>query len=491
MARRKAWTAKKRQRAARQGAVTRKKRRQIIEQARQSQETGYALLIPFGAWLQNTIKLKQRVEHTVSLSKGDRCPFSVPDIVAGMVVAFQTGVVRSKHLSRLVPEVKLAESVGLPHFFGATTASDLMKQAHPRHIQEMQRVLRGISLEAVEHDPGPEIDIVADTTGHPSDSRQREGVRVGYCNGRKEPCLKSGRVVINGRPAFATLYPGNENPQEPYEKGVALARRLCRRYPDRRVHLGLDTAFVSERHLRQLHRLAHRYKNFRFTISLPVPDPRSQPAHTVALATAKPKKTWKQVNHRSRVIDMGWRKVYSDSVHRTRVVVVETKNDPPPPAQPTRKKNTKKKRRRRQRPPQRHYLIATNYSQSELKAKAVFRRHHRRPVVEFSFKDAKQSYRINHLPHQKFLANSFYLLVVTLAQLLGILYNQMLLTRQTAGSLVATVRADLWALPGRLVNTTQIVLNLVYHRYRWVRRACVSVKIRLGFVIVFTPLDSS
>lgn len=219
--------------------MTRKKRRQIIEQARQSQETGYALLIPFGAWLQNSIKLKQRVEQIVSLRKADQSQFSVPDLVAGMVMAFQAGVVRSKRLSRLVPEVKLAESIGLPHFFGATTASDLMKQAQRRHLKEMQRVLRGVCLEAVEHDPGPEIDLVADTTGHPSDSRHREGVRVGYCNGRKEPCLKSGRVVINGRPAFANLYPGNENPPEPYETGVALARRLCRQYPDRRVHRGL------------------------------------------------------------------------------------------------------------------------------------------------------------------------------------------------------------------------------------------------------------
>jgi hypothetical protein len=145
------------------------------------------------------MELKQRIEQTVSLDKGDQSQFSVPDIVAGLVVASQTGVVRSKQLSRLVPEVKLAESIGRPHFFGATTASDLMKQAQPRHIKEMNRLLRGICLEAVLADAGPEIDIVVDTTGHPSDSRHREGVAVGYCNGRKEPGLKSGRVVINGR----------------------------------------------------------------------------------------------------------------------------------------------------------------------------------------------------------------------------------------------------------------------------------------------------
>jgi len=488
MTRPKAWTMKKRQRAARKGAVTRKKRQRIIEQARQSNETGYALLIPFGTWIEASIKLKARVQQRVRLKKGDKSTFSVPDVVAGLVLAFEAGVVRFKHLSRLVPEVALAERIGLPHFFGATTASDVMKQATRQTILQMQRVVRGICLEAVQHDPGLEIDIVADTTGHPSDSRKREGVAVGYCNGRKEPCLKSGRIVINGRPAFVAVSPGNENPEEPYDHGVALARLLCRAYPQRRVHLGLDSAFVSERHLRQLHGLAHRYRNFRFTISLPVPGPRSQPARTVQLAKAKPKKRWKLINHRSRVVEMNWRKVYSKSVHRTRVVVVETNQDPssrPPPAVP------KKKKRRRRRVLSRSYLIATNYSKSELKTKAVFRRHHRRPVVEFSFKDAKQSYRLAHLPHQKFLANSFYLLVVTLAQLLGILYNQLLLTKKTAGSLVVTVRADLWALPGRLINATQIVLNLVYHRYRWVRRACLSVKFHFGFVVVFTPLDSS
>ena len=490
MARPKAWTLKKRQRAARRGAVTRRKRQQIIEQARQKNETGSALLIPFGAWIEKTIKLKERVETTVSLKKGEQSQFSVPDIVAGLVMAFQTGVVHLKHLSRLVPEVKLAESIGLPYFFGATTASERMKQAAPPTIQQMNRLARGLCVEAVAEDPGPEIDIVVDTTGHPSDSRYREGVAVGYCNGRKEPCLKSGRVVINGRPAFVNLYPGNENPQEPYEKGIAFARLLCRRYPERRVHLGLDTAFVSERHLRQLHGLATRYENFRFTLSLPVPDPQSQPARTVQLANAKPQKRWKRANHRSRVVEMGWRKVYRNSQQRSRVVVVETKNDSPTPPPSTQPKK-KRPKRRRQRPEQRYYLIATNYSQSELKAKAVFRRHHRRPVVEFSFNDAKQSYRIQRLPHQKFLANQMYLLGITLAQLLGILYNQRLLPQKTAGSLLATVRVDLWSLPGRLVTATQIVLDLVYHRYRWVRKVCVSVKIHLGLSIDFAHFDSS
>jgi hypothetical protein len=45
MARPKAWTEKKRERAARKGVVTRRRRQQIIEQAGQSQQTGYALLI--------------------------------------------------------------------------------------------------------------------------------------------------------------------------------------------------------------------------------------------------------------------------------------------------------------------------------------------------------------------------------------------------------------------------------------------------------------
>jgi len=89
------------------------------------------------------------------------------------------------------------------------------------------------------------------------------------------------------------------------------------------------------------------------------------------------------------------------------------------------------------------------------------------------------------------LAHAFYLLVVTLAQLLGILYNQRLLPKKTAGSLVSTVRADLWSLPARFIDATHLVLNLVYHRYRWVRKACVSVKIHFGISIEFARLNSS
>jgi len=491
MAQRKAWTKQTRRAAAQKGVQTRRRRAAIVEQARTDPNTQWALLFPFAAWLEDSIKLKERIARTLSLSKGANSTFRAPDVVAGLVLALEAGVVHYHHLNKLVPEVALAQAIGLPHFFGPTTATDLVKAAQPRHLQQMGRLLRAIGLAALADDPDERIDIWVDTTGHPSDSRQGEQVAVGYCNGRREPCLKSGRVVVNGRPVCAPVYPGNINPDEPFRKGLALARQLCRRYPERIIHLGADTGFASEAHMRYLHRWGRLYDNFRFTLTVHVSHPNSFPFQTVQWAKRQDPRRWKLVNTHSRVLEAGRRPLYSTSRERTRILVVESKNPAPPPPAPPPRKRRRKKKLKKPRPAERYYLIATNYTQRQHKGKALFRRHHQRPVVEFSIKDGKQSYHIQHLPHRKFLANAMFLLIVTLAQLLGILYNQRVLPPAAAGSLVATVRADVWHLPGRRIGPRHIVLNWVYYRLDLIRAVCVAIERHLGFSIVMAEVDSS
>jgi hypothetical protein len=495
MPEKKAWTKEKRRAAARKGVLTRQRRQQVIQQCQNEMSTQYALLFPFATWLQHTIKLEPRVAARVSLSKGTKSVFSVAKVVTGLVVAFQAGIRHYLHLNKLVGEVKLAQALGLPYFFGPTTASDLVKQAQRRHVLEMGRLLRAIGLAALAQETDRDIDIVVDTTGHPSDSRKREQVAVGYCNGKKEPCLKSGRVVVNGRPVFVQVYPGNENPDEPFDKGLALARRLCRRFPDRIVHLGMDTGFASQAHEQDLQQLASAYANFRYSMTVHVSHPNSNPYKTVAEAKAKAAHRWKRVNTRSRVVEMGRQWLYSDSTERTRVVVVESKNPTSPPPAPKKAAKTRRRQKKRKnkkvRPPERHYLIATNYRQHELKAKALFTRHHQRPVVEFSIKDGKQSYRIQHLPHEKYWANCMFLNLVTLAQLSGILYNQLVLPDAVAGSLVATIREDVWRLPGQVIDARHIVLRRVYYRLKIIEHVCQAIKRHLGISVGFAQLNSS
>lgn len=495
MPKKKAWTKQKRSAAARKGVLTRQRRAEIIRQCRDECATQLTLLFPFATWLQHTIKLEQRVAKTVSLSKGAKSLFSVPKIVTGLMVAFQAGIRHYLHLNKLVSEVKLAEALGLPYFFGPTTASDLVKQAERRPVLEMGRLLRAIGLEPLADETDRDIDIVVDTTGHPSDSRKREQVAVGYCNGKKEPCLKSGRVVVNGRPVFVQVYPGNENPDEPFDKGLALARLLCRRFPERIVHLGMDTGFASQAHEQDLQQLARAYANFRYSMTVHVSHPKSNPYQTVAQAKAKAARRWKRINSRSRVVEMGRRWLYSDSAQPTRVVVVESKNPTPPPSAPKKaaqkRRRTKKRKNKKGRRPERYYLIATNYRQHELKAKALFKRHHQRPVVEFSIKDGKQSYRIQHLPHEKYWANCMFLNLVTLAQLLGILYNQLVLPDAVAGSLVATIREDVWRLPGQVIDARHLVLRGVYYRLKIIEHVCKAIKRHLGISVGFAQLNSS
>ena len=491
MAERKAWTKPTRRAAAQKGVRTRQARAAIIEQARTDRNTQWALLFPFAAWLEDSIKLKERVAQTLRLSQGANRTFRVPEGVAGLVLAWEAGIVHYHHLNQLVPEVARAQAIGLPHFFGPTPATDRVKSAQPRHLKQMGRRLRAIGLAPLATDADDRIDIWVDTTGHPSDSRQGEPVAVGYGNGRREPGLKSGRVGVNGRPVFAPVYPGNINPDEPFRQGLARARRLCPRYPERIIHLGADTGFASEAHMRDLHRWAHHYGHFRFTLTVQVSHPNRFPFQTVQWAKRQDPRRWKPVNTPSRVLEAGRRPRYSTRRTRTRILVVESKNPAPPAAAPPPRKRRRKKNPQKPRAAERYYLIATHYTQRQHKGQALFHRHHQRPVVEFSIKDAKPSYRIQHLPHRKFLANALFLLLVTLAQLLGILYNQKGMPAAAAGRLVATLRADLWRLPGRRIGPRQIVLHWVYYRLEWIRAVCVAIQRHLGFSIVMAEVDSS
>jgi len=219
--------------------------------------------------------------------------------------------------------------------------------------------------------------------------------------------------------------------------------------------------------------------------------PSQRPARTVALAKTKAKKQWKRVNARSQVIEMGWRKLYDQSDHRSRLIVVHSKEDKPRLATGKTQGKKKKKKSAKPRRTERYYGLVTNYSRSERKARAVFQRHHQRTVVESSIKDGKQSYELDHLPHEKFLANQMFLLLVSLAQLLGLLFNRRVLPRAHAGRLMATVRADLWRLPGQVIAATHIVLDPVYRRLRLIRRVALVLRRQFGITIVIAGLDTS
>ena len=361
----------------------------------------------------------------------------------------------------------------------------MLRRAERVPVLQLRRLLWRLVCEWVAAADTIEIEIVGDVTSHPSDSYQREQVAYGYCNGPRKPCLKQGRVVVNGLPIYVAVFPGHINPQTPFDQALALARLFCRDYRSRIIHVSFDSGFASEAHRRRLIALARRYRNFRFTFSVAIPNPHSVAAAVVAQAKAKPRKTWRRANARTRVVEMNWRHLYEDSDSKTRVIVVESteKSRPQPPP--------KRKRQKPSRAPIRYYLIATNHSQSERKAKHVFKRHHRRAGVEFSIKDSKQSYDLDHLPHERFEANQMFLLIATLAQVLGVLYNQQVLPKKPAGSLIVPVRTDLWCRPGQVINATHIVIAPVYRRLTLVRRMCRAIGLHFGISIVMMGFDSS
>ena len=118
------WTKRKRELARKKARVTLKKRRQFIYQAKQKAETQFAGIFPLIEYQEKMLQLREKLSQQLQETKGRNAVFKTPDVAVGMVTLLQMGLQYLEHIPRFLEEVKVAECLGLHHFFSENVVRD-------------------------------------------------------------------------------------------------------------------------------------------------------------------------------------------------------------------------------------------------------------------------------------------------------------------------------------------------------------------------------
>ncbi len=475
MARRKRkWTESKKERARTRRKRTLEVRRKTIARARESQTSLLGFLLAIGDYLDRGIHLAERVRQLIPFRKGPRAQFQVEHVVAGLVAAFLAGVRRIESINVMVREVALAERLGMSAFFGESTARDMLWRASRNSgaAEATQALLCAIGWENVRPDERGVITVGADWTSHRSQALQRPGVVPGHCGGKRtELCLQSSRITVQGLPLDFELHSGNVHPTFRLEKAHEVALEASRRFPSAFVVEACDSAYASAARLDEQIELARAHGRLHFVQAVPVETggpTRRLKEHAVAEGK------WHTVSSFTWVQDLGNGKVFRDSRQMCRVVAVKRRM----------RKYVRRKGKRRTIRVDRFYLLATDLSMEELSDRRIFRAYHQRQQIEASFCDAKQSLPYVALTCRDFQMNRLLLGIVTLAQLVGTLFQRTLVP--TARTLIRTAREVLYRLPARVLSATKLAIEPAYRHWRSFRRAVRETEAKLGITVVTT-----
>lgn len=378
------------------------RRWQFVEEARQHCHSQYAGALPVIDFMKNQVGLEKRFQDQITLKKGRNSVYPVPEMLMGMVTLYVTDKNRMSQFDELLGEVKLAETVELPQFFSEDTGHRLLERVKPRHLKQLKEVLEELVLEnlplLVEAEEDLELD--EDVTGLPSRARTREGVKRGYCNGRRRRCQKLATASVAGMPTRYDLFPGNSNGGEFHPPSVELAAELCERHPKGLVIYRHDAGEQGEERLEELEEIARRRRNFRYIVAVKGGSAGIQEA--LKELQERPE-AWLPVTAGTRIAEPDPMKIYGHSRHERRVVIVAR-------GEPTFAGHRESAPRRAGHPKRRvqYYGLVTNLRRRERPRKRVFDTYHRRQSqCEFVFKDSKQSGIVGKFPSKKLVANAF------------------------------------------------------------------------------------
>ncbi|MGH9786083.1 MAG: transposase [Terriglobia bacterium] len=398
------------------------RRWQFVDEARQQSQSQYAGALPITDFMKNKLKVQERFRNEITLKKGPNSVYPVPEMLMGMVTLYVTDKNRMSQFDELLGEVKLAETVELPQFFSEDTGHRLLERVKPRHLKQLKGVLEELVLEnlplLVEAEEDLELD--EDVTGLPSRARTREGVKRGYCNGRRRRCQKLATASVAGMPARYDLLPGNSNGGEFHPTSLKLAVELCKRHPRGLVIYRHDAGEEGEERLRELEQIARRHRNFRYIVAV---KGRAVGIQGALKELRERPEGWLAVTPGTRVAEPGVMKLYGHSPRKRRVVIVAR-------GEPTFADHRESSPPRTRRPKRRvqYYGLVTNLRRHERARKRVFDTYHRRQsLCEFVFKDAKQSGIVGKFPSKKLLANAFVAGLQMLAYVMTKLFERSML----------------------------------------------------------------
>lgn len=416
------WTKRKRKEASKKGKVTLKKRRRFIYEAKQRSETKFAGIFPLMEYQEKMLELRQKLSEHLKETKGKNAIFKTPDVAMGMVTLLQMGLQYLEHIPLFLEEVKVAERLGLRHFFSENVVRDWIERKPQEQTQGLIELAQDYVLtQGLNEASDAYVDV--DLTSIRSYAAKREGAVPGYGSHGRGPCYQAPRVSVNGLNFDWALKPGNESGGRYYEQALQTAETLLGQSKARQVILRSDSGFASTERLSKAQELAHRFPNFHFIMAASASPKESALLKLIEEARSLPKKRWRKVSPTTWVLEFSRRIVYKEEGLKARAVLVRqerllTKRFGPGKGQTRKEKQDH------------FYFLLTDYRSSQRNAQNLFREYHGRQNEEQLFRDSKQARAFLHLPDQSLAANELYLSLVLLSQTLRRLYQKQVLPKK-------------------------------------------------------------
>ena len=397
------WTPKKRRRARKKANAALRKRRETIEDSRDRQDSEFAGLLPMLHYSEEEFELRDRFEECLDMRKGRTAVYQPEDEAMAVIGRLMAGISRREHLDELVPEMLLAEALGIPKWPSGDTERRFLVRANETTVRGVDGILRDLAIDqGLDYKPYT-VHVAGDLSGLRSQARQREGVKVGYMGGPIKPGYQTMRVSVNGMPAWTDLRAGNDGCVDLPDRSLEICRQVRRKLPKSRIHLGLDSGFGNSRQLCKVQAMCQTDRQLHYFVG-----GSSQYApqwwEQIVLPACKNRR-WDRISKTTEILELGWQKPWGNETDRMRVVA-------------TRRKEWGKGRKRKYQ----IRVIYTDVSEQDRTARWVFGEYHERQRVEADIKDGKQSFRLKDLPVKELIGNRLYVKMTAIAQGMTRLY---------------------------------------------------------------------
>lgn len=416
------WTKPKREEARKKARVTLKKRRRFIYEAKQKSETKFAGVFPLMEYQEKMLQLRQKLSERLKETKGKNAIFKTPDVALGMVTLLQMGLQYLEHIPLFLEEVKVAERLGLHHFFSENVVRNWIERKPQEQTQGLIKLAQDYVLtQGLNEASDAYVDV--DLTSIRSYAAQREGAVPGYGSHGRGPCYQAPRVSVNGLNFDWALKPGTEYGGPYYDRALQTAETLMGQGKARQVILRSDSGFASTERLEKAQDLKNRFENFHFVMAASAGPKESALLKLIEEAQGLAKKRWRKVSPTTWVLEFSRRVVYKKEGLKARAVLVKQERI-------LTKRFGAHKGQTRKEKHDHFYFLLTDYRPSQRNAQNLFREYHGRQNEEQLFRDSKQARAFLHLPDQTLAANELYLSLVLLSQTLRRLYQKQMLPKK-------------------------------------------------------------
>ena len=333
-----------------------------------------------------TVKNKRNRERP---TKRRHKPFPAFKMCLALVVIILLGIKRFEKIKPLLStEEKLANLIGLPRFFGVTTARNFINEFSLWHLRQLDAVNTQILKEFGESSIQdlPILDI--DGTTHSVESQKREKAVIGYNKKNKgKPCYQWSVGFIREEAISQKLHPGNTKTGafSHFEETVSDTQK---KLGIKNLIIRVDGLYCNSKMLNYCFSEGHQFvttANYNWVRAYK--------------ETKLEEANWRQYDEKTRLYDLGWGKTLNHCPNKLRIILVEKEQE-----------KLKMKKRKKLL----HYAIITNISFLS-EPESIYEFHHQRQTIENFFKEAKNPFNAGKMPSQLFRGNEAYLHLVTIA----------------------------------------------------------------------------